>query len=285
MKTLVVFNGGRDGCLLLTNDSAIAVPPLETDARLALKATAALTMAMAGAANKGARNKLSTLAIGSANLAVELVEGSLGALNPDRAIVYQDDDGGFTCGSTGKPPIPVPWPPGLGEPGDLVKRGIIEADVLEVIRTAKARGMDFTKLFEAPAATAKELGVPLSPKGARELGQLAPSRTSELKDPVDREVVGLFHAVLKDGRFIEDWFRRPVDVARALKVKLSDKAIEQIISISSAVNLGKAADDFGNYIAAGVVWAGVCIAVGTLFVGQMNPLDTLIRDRSGTEKF
>ena len=95
----------------------------------------------------------------------------------------------------------------------------------------------------------------------------------------------MFHAVLKDGRFTTDWFERPRLVADELKFKLSDSALDKILAVGSRGSIIDRLSDGGSAIAAGVIWAGVCIAVGTLFVGQMNPLDTLIKDRSNVEKF
>lgn len=286
MKSLIVFAGGAQGALLFTEDKAIPLAPLKGELLSSIKATGRLVQALAAARERSVQSKLSKMAIGAANISVELAEAQFGALNPDRAIVYQDEDGGFTCGSTGKPPIPFPWPPRpIREPGDLVRQGVIEADVLELIRAAKGAGRDLTQVFEKPAAAAKELGLKLSAKNAEALTLLAPSNLARIKDPVDQEVMKMFHAVLKDGRFTTDWFDRPQQVADALKIKLSETALEKIIAVGGRGSILDRLSDGGAAIAAGVIWAGVCIAVGTLFVGQMNPIDSLIQDRSGVEKF
>ena len=286
MKTLVAFDGGAKGALLITETGVLPMPPLKPDLLQALKGTAKLVSSLGASTDKSMQSKLSKMAIGAANLAVEMAEGQFGALNPNRAIIYQDEDGGFTCGSTGKPPLPFPWPPRpIREPGDLVRQGLVEQPIVDLIRSAKAKGMDLTKVFEAPAATAKELGLKLPAKDAETLAQFAPSKVAAIKDPADREVLNLFHAVLQDGRFTDDWFERPVEVAGKLKVKLSDTAIERVLATGGRGFGGLRASDGGSAICAGVVWAGVCIAVGTLFVGQMNPLDSLIKDRSGLDKF
>jgi hypothetical protein len=286
MKTLIIFNGGSEGGLLLTPNGVFTAPPFEPDLLNALKATAKLVMAMNASSEKDIQSKFSRMAIGAANLSVEMVENLLGPLDPERAIVFQDSDGGFTCGSTGKPPLAIPWPPSpFKDANDLIKAGVIDADVLELIKESKAKARDLTKVFEQPAAAAKELGLPLSAKSAEDLSQLAPSKVSKIKDPVDREMLELFHAVLKDGRFTQNWFHRPYEVARLLKVKISDIAQERILNVAGQANLGMAHAKPSGAICAGVVWAGVCIAVGTLFVGQMNPIDALVKDRSGGVKF
>jgi hypothetical protein len=288
MKTLIVFNGGTEGGLLLTPNGVFTAPPFEADVLNSLKATARLVLAMNAARDQNTQSKLSKMAIGAANLSVEMIENLLGPLDPERAIVFQDPDGGFTCGSTGKPPLPVPWPPRpFKDANDLIKAGVIEADVLELLRESKAKGKDFTKVFEEPAAAAKELGLSLSAKSAEDLSQLAPSKVSKVQNPVDREMLNLFHAVLKDGRFTETWFDRPHEVARLLKVEISDTAVERIVNVGGLTSMvsGLPSLRSDSAICAGIIWAGVCIAVGTLFVGQMNPIDTFVRDHSGRVKF
>jgi hypothetical protein len=287
MKTLVAFDGGANGAMLITGTAVLPLPPLKRDLLHALKATAKLVSSLATSSDRAMQGKLSKMAIGSANLAIEMAEGQFGALNPDRAIIFQDDDGGFTCGSTGKPPIPFPWPPRpIRDASDLVRKGVVEQPIVDLIRGAKAKGIELTKLFEDPVSTAKSLGVKLPARDAETLAQFAPSKLAAVKDPVDREVLALFHAVLKDGSHTDDWFDRPVEVATKLKVKLSEGAVERVLAIGGR-GIGGMRDpsNASSAITAGVIWAGVCIAVGTLFVGQMNPLDTLIKDRSGVAKF
>lgn len=241
---------------------------------------------MDASGDKTTRSRLAKLAVGSSNISVELVEGLYGTMSTDRAIIFQDPDGGFTCGSTGKPPLPVPWPPNpFSDPSDLIKAGVLDADVLNLIRESKAAGKDLTRVFEEPTAAARELGLSLSSKSAEDLHQLAPSNISKVKDRVDKEMLTLFHEVIKDGRYTETWFTGPNEVAQELKVKISDVAIERILTVATQARFGGGSIVSVSAIAAGVIWAGVCIAVGTLFVGQMNPIDTLVKDRSGKAKF
>jgi len=284
MKTLVIVNGGAEGGLVLTSHGIVAAVPFDPDLLNTLKGTAKLVIAMHMSKDKDIAAKLARMAIGTANLSVEMSENLFGQLNPDRAIVFQDADGGFTCGSTGKPPLPISWPPRpFKDANELIRAGVIEADVLELLRVSKAKNKDLTEVFEKPAATAKELGLPLSAKSAENLSLLAPSQVSKVKDPVDQEMLRLFHAVLKDGRFTQTWFERPQEVSQSLNIKVSETALERILGVTGQARLGESVQV--SAIAAGVIWAGVCIAVGTLFVGQMNPIDTLITDRSGAAKF
>jgi hypothetical protein len=291
MKTLLIFNGGKEGGLLLTSDGAWPAPPFEADILNSLKATAKLVMALTAASDREVQSKLSRMAIGAANLSVEMIENLLGPLDPERAIVFQDADGGFTCGSTGKPPLPVYWPPRfLHGTDELIKTGIVSADVVELIKESKAKGKDLIELFEQPAAVARELGLPLSAKGAEDLSKLAPSKTAAVENPVGREILNLFYAVLRDGRFTETWFNRPYEVSRLLNVTLSETALERILALGSPqlLNADPAHKMYltdRGWIAVGIIFAGVCIAIGTLFVGQIDPIDSLVRDNSGEAKF
>jgi len=284
MKTLILFGGGDGGGLMITPNGVSPIPPFDPALLNSIRSTANIMVAMGKTSDSSMQGKLSKMDVGMANISVELAENIYGPLNPDRAIVYQDEDGGFTCGTAGKPPWPFPWPPkSVGGIDDVIKSKAVGSDVVNLVQMAKAKGLVLTDVFEKPAQYAKDLGVTLSTKGAKELSILAPSNLSKVKDPVDREVITLFHAVLMDGRFTETWYHKPFDVSRQLKVKLSDAAISSIINVGG--RFGGSVMDGGSAIAAGVIWAGVCIAVGTLFVGQMNPINNLINDRSGNVKF
>lgn len=284
MQTLIVPNGGKDGAILVTSQGATSVLVANPALLHILKATSHLTAAADAAASTATQNSFAKMAVGASHLAVELVEAAFGPLDKDRAIVYQDDGDGFTCGSTGKPPIPIHWPANpVKEPGDLLKSRAIAPDVIELVRLAKAQGKNLLLLLDDPAALAKQVGVKLSEKSLADLGRLSPEKVAGVTDPVDKEVVQLFRAVLKDGRYTSSWIERPYEIARALDVKISEAALQRVAGVGGQI--GGAGIRSDSAICAGVIWAGVCIAVGTLFVGQINPLDTLIDDRSGKAKF
>ena len=99
-------------------------------------------------------------------LAVGQLEGAVDATNEESGLIYQDDDGGFTCGSTGKPPIPFPWPP-KSMPGieDLLARRALDEDTLDFLDTAVRAGANPAQLLRNPAAVAKEAGVCLAQAG------------------------------------------------------------------------------------------------------------------------
>jgi len=282
MQTIIVPNGGDGGALLVTLTTAVPVALSDPAVRDALRATSHLAHAMLVARDDRMRNRFAKMAVGSANLAVELIEAAFGPLDQDRAIVYQGTDNGFTCGSNGKPPIPFPWPAkNIGTIDDLMRSRVVAPDIIDLVRQAKAQGSDLGLLVEAPQRLAEQLGVSLSEKSAADLALLSPDAIGRIKDPVQREAIGLFHAVLKDGRFTDTWFERPYEVARELNINISEAALLRSIAV---VNTDTDMAGFGAHIAVGIVWAGVCIAVGTAFVGQMNPIDSLIEDRSGVAK-
>src|SRR5262249_50490889 len=146
----------------------------------------------------------------------------VGPLDGEHALIYQDEDGGFACGSTGKPPLPIPWPPPSIPPvRDLIAHGVVNADLVEFLREAHARGTSLIDAFENPPEVAKGIGLPLSGRAEHDLRLLAPSRLNEIKDPTDREIVHFFHKVVEDGRFLRTWATRPFEVARDLGVQLS----------------------------------------------------------------
>ena len=69
------------------------------------------------------------------------MEAVVGKLGGDNAIVYLDAEDGFTCGSTGKMPIPIKWPP-HHPPSivDLITSGQIERELIDFVKEASDKG-------------------------------------------------------------------------------------------------------------------------------------------------
>jgi len=61
--------------------------------------------------DRGFAKKLGRQATELCNLAIGQLEQLLGPLDRDRALVYQSEHGGFTCGAVGGPPLAFSWPP------------------------------------------------------------------------------------------------------------------------------------------------------------------------------
>lgn len=131
---------------------------------------------------------------------VSHVERIVGPLDGASALVYDDPDDGFVCGSTGQPPIPFPPRGNVASIRDLVAGGALEPELITYLNEATKRGLSVERFLEDPAGTAKELGIPLSERAAGDLRRLAPSNASEIADPVEREVITYFHAVVRDGK-------------------------------------------------------------------------------------
>lgn len=286
-RTVILFGGGDAGGLIITASGVRPIPPFSPDIMGTLKSAAAIVNAIETTSNKKTAGKMAKLAISLCNLAVEQMESVVGPLDPERSIVFQDEDGGFTCGSTGKPPIPLPWPP-LTAPSvrDLIRTGVVEADLIELVGRAQEKKISLDDIFENPQEVAKKLGLKISDQSVRDLQFLAPSQLKKIEDPIDREIVSFFHKVIDDGRFIATWHTRPYEVARMLKVALSEAALARVASRGSALafanigGIGPIADFGGSaaiVIAAIVVVTIVCLA--SLSRTQ------LIIDRSQIEKF
>lgn len=289
-RTVIIFKGGRDGALLSSPDGVRPIPAFPAAIRGNLVAAASMVRAATAVREEEIAKKLAAQATKLSNLAVEQVEQVVGPLARDRALIYQDDDGGFTCGSTGKPPIPIPWPP-LARPSvaALVRSGAIGKDLVELIRTARTEDFSLGRIFEDPAGAAQELGVSLSEQSVRDLQMLSPSNLDNISDEVDQEIAKYFHKVIEDGRFLETWHTRPYEVSRELEVTMSEAALERLISGGASPafqHLGGA----GPYasIGAGVIIAGIAITVG--IVGEvaafeLEDVQSMVRDRSGVTKY
>jgi hypothetical protein len=155
----------------------------------------------------------------------------------------------------------------------LVAAGVIERELIALIHDAGEKKMDICAVLEDPAAAARKLGMHVSKRTIQDLKQLAPSRLEKISDPVSREVLQFFHQVAKDGRFLETWTTRPYEVAKKLKLKISDIALERILAAGSIANTG----------AGSIIWIVVVIVV---IVGVViTRFDIEVRDSSGIEKF
>lgn len=286
-KTVILFGGGDAGGLIITASGVRPIPPFSPDIRGTLKSAAAIVMAIEATSDKKISGKMAKLATGMCNLAVEQIENVVGPLDPERSIVFQDDDGGFTCGSTGKPPIPLPWPP-LTAPSvkDLIGAGAIEADLIELVGRAQEKKIPLADMFENPQESAKKVGVTISEQTVKDLQFLAPSQLKKIADPIDREIVSFFHDVIEDGRFIATWYLRPYEVSRSLKVQLSEEALARVATRGSAVafaqfgGIGPRADFGGS---AAIVIAAIAI-ITIVYLASISRAQ-LVVDRSGIEKF
>lgn len=284
MKQVILFGGGDAGGFIITEHGIRPIPPFDPGILLNLKAANAMVQAIAATREAGLRTKVSKAAGSLCNLAIEQIEEAVGPLEGENALVFQDDDGGFSCGSTGKPPIGFPWPPrSLPDAHGYVAAGVVEADLVALVRAARAKKIALTKVFDQPESVAKELGVTLSAKSANDLRGLSPSRLNAIQNPVEKEVVGFFQKVAEDGRYLDTWFSRPYEVAKDLRYKLSDAAAELILTGAIGGAAGPISDDAGSYAIAAGIWVGVCIAVGTAthqYGDFARPIETFVVDRS-----
>jgi hypothetical protein len=280
MAMVILFGGGDAGGLFITSSGVRPIPPFDPSTLRELRGISSLVAAVNSRAADDDARELAQLVNRAANLAVARVEAVVGPLDEGVGIVFIDDDGGFFCGTTGRPPLPVPWPP-RSAPNleDLIAAGALDEQVLRLVETATARGTNVVTMLEDPLTTARELGVELSQRAARDLQAVAPSRLSELRDPVDTEVVQYFHKVLEDGRYLATWASRPYEVSRAIDVTLSEAAIDRVLAVAgSSSRLGPGAVE--NPIAIAVV-----VGIVIMLVDRPAELEHLaVQDRSGREK-
>jgi hypothetical protein len=280
MKSVILFGGGDGGGFIITENGVRPIPPFDPLVLRTLKSTAGLVTAASIARGDKASGKLAKAAANLANIAVEQVENVVGPLEGPYSLVFQDDDGGFTCGSTGKPPVPLPWPPNrIPSISDVLSAGVVESDLVAFVRAVRESKVPLTEAFERPAEVAKKLHLSLSSKSVKDLQVLAPSHLSAIKDPTEREIVSFFQKVAQDGRYLDTWFSRPYEVSQEVKAELSDEALNQLVSNSFG---GESPGD--SAIVAGVAWGVVCIIIGGI-VAKDRPIDAIVRDRSGLAKF
>jgi hypothetical protein len=278
MSQLVLFDRGNTGGLLVDANGIRPVPPFEPAVLSHLRAVSDLLRSAPGP-DDAVSSDLASLTTKLANLAIERVEGVVGALTGDDCLVYLAEDDGFICGSTGAPPRPFPWPPVGGRgPYDLVGSGILAPDLIEFLTRSTGSGLTVTDILEDPLAAAQRIDMKLSTLAAESLKPFAPSRIESIADPVDREVVELFHRVVEDGRYVQTWTSQPLAAFKALDVEASRAAVDKILGSRAIV--GRAPEVANLSIEQGIV-----IGIVAIIVLDQNPELQTVIDRSGFEKF
>jgi hypothetical protein len=281
MARVILFGGGDGGGIIIGPKGVRPIPPFDPALLLQLRAISALSQASLRMGDQAPAELRATLNRIS-NLAVEQVEAVVGQLDQENGIVYQDADGGFTCGSTGKPPIPFPWPPvELPSVRELVTGGVIESELTDFVHQAVEKGASPAELLENPAKVAASIGKRLSERTANQLQLLAPSRVASIRNPVDREIVQFFHKVVQDGKFLATWTSRPFEVSNKLGVPLSDAALDLILSGVRQAYVSPLDKSSLSPIAVGVIVGVIIMLVPT----EAGFTRLSVIDKSGMAKF
>lgn len=279
MPKLILFGGGDAGGLLIGPHGVTPVPPFDPALRLQLRSIGTLVRAQEQIPDTNVRRQLSAAVTTLTNLAVSQVENVIGDIDDADGIVFQSDDGGFTCGSTGRPPIPIPWPP-VNAPSlqRLITGGAISREAAEFLRTAAGNQANLIQLFRDPQTEAARVGLPLSPDIGVQLQTLNIGHPERIEDPIDREIVEFFHIAVADGRFVDQWAAHPSDVAERLGVKLSQAANDRIVAVSHS-HLGIRQP--GEVMSP----AAVAVVVVIVVVLWSNERKLPVTDLSGLDKF
>lgn len=286
-----LFIYGERGAVLITEAGSRRLPPFGVSIQKQLKSLNELVHAAhyeIGSEKQNIQQQVNRLS----NLVVGALEDIVGPLDPEAGVVYDDVEGGFTCGSTGKPPIPLPPEPlpyaGVGE---LLERGVVDTDMVEFLSKVQAKGIDQLEAFENPSKVAEELGVKISLRTEHDLNALASSKINEIDHEEIKELLEFLHHVIKDGRFIDDWMARPAHVADELGFALGARTLEEIMQMGSIKDQTHAATPALAVlvtpvpISAGVVATVAVVAVvATVVSSSAGRLQTLVIDRSNIKK-
>lgn len=279
MAKVILFGGGDGGGLIIGPNGVRPIPPFDLSLRLQLRGLSGLINGITPMPVEPQR-EMGKLVNRISNLIIEQVESVVGRLDEGSSLIYQDDDGGFHCGSTGKPPIPIPWPPKKSPSlSDLIESGVLERELVDFVKDATAKGNELKEILENPAKIAGKLDVQLSERTVQDLQRCAPSRVEKITNPVEREVLQFFHQVADDGRFLATWTTRPAEAATALNVHLSDDAFDVIIAGGRGTTLDPGSSSIIWIVVGIVVIIAVVIDPGDAEIAQR------VRDRSGITKF
>jgi hypothetical protein len=292
MAQLILFEGGDGGGIFIGERGVRPIPPLNPDILLQLRGLSTLLNGRHGTPPESV-HEMGALSNRLSNLIFAEVEGIVGPLEGENSLVYQSGQGGFYCGSTGKPPIAFPWPPRIAPSiQNLIAAGLLARELIDFVATAVGKKMDILQVLEDPTGAAKELGIGLSERSVNDLHRMAPSQLEKIEDPVAREVVEFFHAVAKDGRFLSTWAIRPYAVAEQLKVSLSEPAMDRMLFLGAGgkLDLPEIVVDIVavlNNVALVVTAIAVVASVAAVVVLTVEVFDRAagVKDSSGLEKF
>jgi len=279
MAMVILFGGGDGGGLIVTAEGVRPIPPFDPLLRRQLRAVANLVNSLPAGRDEPDAQELRQLANKLANVAVGRVERIVGELDADHGLVYLDDDGGFACGSTGRPPVPIPWPPRrVPSLDELIGGGLVDPAIPRFVEAASSRGIDVTAMLEDPSGVARDVSVELSERAAEDLQRLAPSRAADFTDPVDAELVGYFHRVLEQPQHLPTWAIKPREVSRAVGVELSEAALDRLAAVNDNARIGPGPAE--NPIA-----VAVAVGIVIMLVDRPTEIEQLaIRDRSLGQK-
>ncbi|MFN8096948.1 MAG: hypothetical protein U0Q21_01455 [Dermatophilaceae bacterium] len=274
---IILFGGGDAGGIRITPKGIEPIPPWDPTLRLQLKGLNQLARARMLLDEEARVRHLDEPLTQLTHSVLTQVEALVGEIDAENGLVFQDADGGFTCGSTGKPPIPFPVPvdPRRTVEG-LLSRSVLDEETLTFLQRAAAAKMDVFAVAGDPRTASEHLGLELSPGVENALHRLAKS-SDALDDGVAREVVDFYKAVVADGRFIADWVIAPTEVAGKLGIDVSRDALDRIVATRDAGITGRLGGEVMSP-------AAVAVAVAIVIVLWSDEVDLPVLDRSGLQK-
>lgn len=194
MLKIFLFAGGDGGGFILGPRGVKPIPPFTPKFLLQLRGLSALLNGSVLMTGESAM-KMNKLLTETSNLVMAELKGIVGPLDSGLSLIYQDNDGGFTCGSTG--PIRFPWPP-RKRPNieDLISRGLLQREFIDIIREVNKEGIAIRDILE---------------------------------EPVQRDALRVRKA-LDDKKGLFELKSRPYLVGRKLDMKIISDAIDQILT-------------------------------------------------------
>lgn len=277
MAKVILFGGGDGGGIIISRDGVQPIPPFDPALLRQLRALNELARATR-TAHRSCRRPLTTVVKKLTSVVLKQIEDIAGEIDARDGVIYQSDDGGFTCGSTGQPPIPFPFPVDPRQTVEgLLDRGVVNKATMRFFEQAAAHKIDVFTAASDPIAAARKACVELTPEIEANIAELALDR-GQPEDKVDREVIAFYQKVVSDGRYINQWVTNPRKVAEKLKMKASQAAFDRIVDIRDQGALG--GFDPGTVMSP----AAVAVAVAIVIVLWSRELELPVLDRSGYAK-
>ncbi len=275
MAKVIIFGGGDGGGIRITPNGIKPIPPFGPPFLFQIRALNELAHAFYRMREKDSVRLLGDVITKLTGAVLTQLEAQVGEIDADNGLIYQGMSGGFSCGSTGKPPIPFPWPVDPRRTVvDMVSRGILDTQTISFLEQAADHKVDVFTVAQNPRAAASRIGVNLTPEVEQSLLTLNLDK-SKIENPIDKEIIEFYLKVVHDGRYIADWVVDPAMVSERLKLKVSQLALDRVFDIR----------DFGlQQVGSSLPAYAVAVVIVIVIIAWTHEVELPVIDRSGIAK-
>jgi hypothetical protein len=279
MVAIIIFYSDDRGPLMILPDRVRRLPNFPKSISQQLKSIYELLHSSIGSAG-ASYTSITQIQQRLSNEVIGIIEDLIGPLDKAGGLIYEGDEYGFVCGADGRPAELLVNSEKVN-PNTLFKE-IEDYDhsIFELIRNIPAEKGELVKLFDNPKSVAEKLNITLTDEAEKKLLSLGSKQLGAISEPRKRKFLQYYHSVIKDGKYLDTWLSKPVEVANALNIELDDDLHDDIIRTND--NIFNDAAAINPITIVGVAILGVITATVALSADVTKIPD--IRDFSGLEK-